>query len=50
MPQHQAHLKNIKIDEDLHRQLRLTAIHSNLTIQDTISMIVKQYYTSRNKD
>lgn len=43
-------LKNLKVNEVLHKQLRLTSIHNNLTIQQTVEMILNLYYDSRKKD
>jgi len=41
-------LKNLKVSKELHTQLRLTSIHNNVTIQQTVEMILKAYYDSRN--
>ncbi len=43
-------LKNLKVSEELHTQLKLTAIHNKMTIQQTVEMILKTYYDSRSKD
>ncbi len=43
-------LKNLKVSHELHKQLRLTSIHNNMTIQKVVEMILKTYYDSRNKD
>jgi len=40
-------LKNLKVSEDLHRQLRLTAIHNNMKLQEVVEMILKSYYNTR---
>jgi len=43
-------LKNLKVSEELHTQLRITAIHRKLTLQRVVEEILKLYYNSRNKD
>ena len=40
----------IDLPEEVINQLRMTAIHSKLPIEQIVADIVKSYYASRNKD
>ena len=43
-------LKNVRVSPEIHKQLRLTAIHNSMLLQEAVEMIIKAYYDSRNKD
>ena len=42
-------LKNLKVSEAMHKQLRLTAIHNNQTLQEVVAMILNAYYETRKE-
>ena len=42
-------LKNVKISEELHTMLRLTAIHRKQNLQQVLNDILKDWYRSRKE-
>lgn len=42
--------KSVFLKDDIHAQLRLTAIHNSETLQKTVDRILRNYYEGRKND
>ena len=40
-------LKNIRVTETVHYQLKKSALHNKITLQEQIELIVKQFYNGQ---